>query len=106
MAKSELFNNSLIPWVLIAGVLSGGLWRPSTVGDAGKPGEPGASAERTDGESGPVPWISDLRPVMESLDATLGRATDRSNGSRLPSPAGVALQPQGEARDTQVFQAV
>ena len=106
MAKSELFNNPLIPWVLIAGVLSGGLWRAAPAPDAGKPGDSGASAERTEGESGPVPWISDLRPVMESLDATLGRATDGSNGSELQSSAGVALQPKGEARDTQIFQAM
>jgi len=106
MAKSELFNNQLIPWVLIAGVLSGGLWRAAPAPDAGKPGDSGASAERADGESGPVPWISDLRPVMESLDATLGRAPDGANGSELQSSPGVALQPKGEARDTQIFQAM
>ena len=106
MAKSELFNNQMIPWVLVAGVLSGGLWRAGPAPDAGKPGDSGANTERADGESGPVPWISDLRPVMESLDATLGRAPDGANGSELQSSAGVALQPKGEARDTQIFQAM
>ena len=106
MAKSELFNNQLIPWVLVAGVLSGGLWRAAPAPDAGKPGDSGASAGRTEGESGPVPWISDLRPVMESLDATLGRAPEGANGSELQSSAGVALQPKGEARDTQIVQAM
>ena len=43
---------------------------------------------------------------MESLDATLGRAPDGSNGSELQSAAGVALKPKGKARDTQIFQAM
>ena len=105
MAKPELFNNQLIPWVLIASVLSGGLWRAAPAPDAGKPGDPGASAERADGVSGPLPWVSDLRPVMQSLDDTLGRAADGANGAERSLVARRA-QPKGHARDTQIVQAM
>ena len=98
MAKSELFNNQLIPWVLVAGVLSGGLWRPPPPPTQASR-ETGCERRADRGRIGPRRrGFSDLRPVMESLDATLGRAPEGANGSELQSSAGVALQPKGEAR--------
>jgi hypothetical protein len=78
MPKSELFNNTFIPWVLVAGVLSGGLWRTAPAAESGKQGESGATTERTDDATGPLPWIANLRPAMESLDDALGGRGARS----------------------------
>ena len=39
MAKSDFSSNPLIPIVLVAGVLSGSLWRGTPPADTGKPGE-------------------------------------------------------------------
>lgn len=99
--KTELFNSTLLPWVLIAGVLSGGLWRAAPAPDNGTPRDSRASGERSESGPGPTPWISDLRPVMESLDDTLG-----ANEPQRQSSSDVALQPTGEARDAQILTAM
>src|SRR5262249_41960139 len=53
----------------------------------------------------PLPWISNLRPVMESLDATLGGAASTSASSLDGAPA-VVLKDKGPARDAQVLDAM
>ena len=106
MAKSELTSNPLIPFVLITGVLSGSLLRTSPPVDAGKAADANTSAEKADGTADPVPWVSDLRPVMETMDAALGAGSATADGSSLAGVAGVALEAKGEARNKRVLDAM
>jgi hypothetical protein len=106
MAKSESFNNPLIPIVLIAGILSGSLWRGSQPGETGKSGDSGSGAAKAEAPFLPAPWVSDLRPVLESLDGALG-ARAGSEGTPLTAGAtAVTLEPKGDKRDRQIFDAM
>ena len=108
MAKSEMYGNSLIPLVLVAGILSGGLWRSNAPAESGKSGESSRSStsDKSDAGHAPVPWISDLRPVLESLDDALGGQADSAGASPLVESATVALADKGAARDQEVLQAM
>jgi hypothetical protein len=108
MAKPEVYSNPLIPLVLVAGLLSGSLWRSTPPADAGKPGDTGSSrgAETSNGGSAPAPWISDLRPALESLDAALGAHADSAGPQPVTQTTGIALAPKGDARDQQIFDAM
>src|SRR5262245_23278118 len=105
MAKSELYTNPLIPFVLVAGILSGSLLRTSPPGHTGKTGGSNGNADKAESSVPPLPWISNLRPVMESLDATLGGAASTSASSLDGAPA-VVLKDKGPARDAQVLDAM
>ena len=105
MAKSELYN-PLIPIVLVTGILSGSLWRGTPPADTGKPGDPASSGEKSDGASLPVPWVSDLRPVLESLDAALGARASGVGASPLTAATGVMLEEKGRPRDQQILDAM
>lgn len=85
MAKSEMYGNSLIPLVLVAGILSGGLWRGNTPAETAKAGESGSPStnDKSDGTHAPLHWISDLRPALESLDGALGAHADSVGESPL-----------------------
>ncbi len=106
MAKSELYNNPLIPIVLVAGILSGGFLRGTPPADAGKPGDPGSSGDKSDGASQPVPWVSDLRPVLETLDGALGARAGSTSASPLTGATAVTLATKGSARDQQILEAM
>ena len=106
MAKSELVNNPLIPVVLIAGVLSGSLLRTNPPADAGKTADASTNVERVDRVIETVPWVSDLRPVMETLDAALGAGGANADTSSLAVAADIALPPKGQERDERVLQAM
>jgi hypothetical protein len=102
MVKADIVSNPLIPVALVAGILSGSLWRSGPTVDQGKPGNALANADRLESASGGSQWISALRPVMDTLEATL------SGGSVLPSdpevqfPEPPQLLPKGQARDAQI----
>jgi len=107
MPKSELYNNPLIPVVLVAGILSGGLWRGTTPADTGKPGDSGSGGgDKSDGASLPVPWVSDLRPVLESLDGALGARAGSASTSALTGATAVTLAKKGPPRDQQILDAM
>src|SRR5262245_10283797 len=107
MAKSELVNNSLIPFILIAGVLSGSLLRTSPPADAGKAADTNTTNEKLDGVATPVQsWVSDLRPVMDTMDAALGAGGATAEASSLIDAAGITLEAKGEARDKRVLEAM
>src|SRR6266513_1776680 len=106
MAKSDLSSNPLIPLVLVAGVLSGSLWRSTPPADTGKPGDSSSSGDKSDGASAPVPWVSDLRPVLESLDGALGARAGSAGTSPLNRATTVALAAKGDARNQQILQAM
>ena len=106
MAKSELYNNPLIPVVLVAGILSGGLWRGTAVDSPEKPGSLSSSGDKSDGAPPPVSWISNLRPALESLDAALGAHSESARTSSLTNATTVALAARGEARDRQILEAM
>ena len=106
MAKSDVYTNPLIPIVLVAGVLSGSLWRGAPPADTGKSGESSGSASQSDGASAPVSWISDLRPVLESVDGALGAPAGSAFTSPLNGAAAVTLAAKGGARDQQVLTAM
>ena len=106
MAKSESFNNPLIPIVLVAGILSGSLWRGSQPTETGKSGDSSSSGEKAEGSSLPVPWISDLRPVLESLDGALGARAEVENTSQLAGATSVTLAATGDVRDQQIIDAM
>jgi len=105
MAKSELSGSPLIPFVLVAGILSGSLWRGSPA-DTSKAGGSGNSANSDKADvAAVVPSVSDLRPVLDSLDAALG---DRggADGSPITDASSVTLSPKGPARDRQLLDAM
>jgi len=106
MAKSELVNNPLIPFILIAGVLSGSLLHTSPPVDAGRAADANAHTENSDGAAAPVSWISDLRPVMDTMDAALGGGSATVDGPSLARAAGVALEAKGEAKDKRALEAM
>jgi hypothetical protein len=106
VAKSELYGNPLIPIVLVAGILSGSLWRGTPPADTGKPGDPGSSGDKSDGASASVAWVSDLRPVLESLDGALGAHVGNAGVSPLNGLTAVMLAAKGAARDEQVLKAM
>jgi len=85
MAKSDLYSNPLIPIVLVAGVLSGSLWRHSTADTGAGRFEAAAPTNRM---VPPRPFVvSDLRPVLESLDEALGaRSGQRRQPRAAPGP--------------------
>jgi hypothetical protein len=103
-----VYSNPLIPLVLVAGLLSGSLWRSAPPADAGKPGDTGSGrgTETSNGGSAPAPWISDLRPALESLDAALGAHADSAGPRPVIQTAGIALAPKGDARDQQILDAM
>ena len=105
MGKSELVNNQLIPLVLIAGVLSGSLLRTSPP-VAGKGTDANTNTEKLDGAVAAVPWVSDLRPVMDTMDAAMGAESATVDASSLPDAAGISLEAKGEARDKRVLEAM
>ena len=74
MAKPDMYANPLIPLVLVAGILSGSLWRSNASPETGRTGEAGSSSTSgtSDRAHAPAPWISELRPALESLDDALG----------------------------------
>ena len=49
----------------------------------------------------PVPWVSDLRPVLETLDGALGARVGSAHASPLNGATTVALAAKGDARDQQ-----
>lgn len=107
MAKSELYGSPLIPIVLVAGILSGSLWRSTPPADTGKPGDSSSSGDKSDGASAAsVSWVSDLRPVLESLDGALGAHVGNAGASPLNGATEVMLAAKGAARDQQVLNAM
>ena len=48
MAKSDLYSNSLLPLALVAGILSGSLWRSTPASDGSKSGDAVSGADRAD----------------------------------------------------------
>jgi hypothetical protein len=107
MAKTELFNNPLIPMVLVAGVLSGSLWRAAPPAENSKTGDLGSSSgDKSDGASLPAPWVSDLRPVLETLDGALGASVGSAHASPLTGATAVALAAEAGARDQQILSAM
>jgi len=106
MAQAELRNSSLIPLALVAGILSGGLWRGSSPAETGKTGDQTTAGDKGDSVPVPVPWFSDLRPVLETLDAALGAQVASARESPVNGAAGVALAETGRARDQQILEAM
>jgi len=62
VAKSELYGNPLIPIVLVAGILSGSLWRGTPPADTGKPGDSSSNGDKSDG----------AQPDKEHVPVTVG----------------------------------
>jgi len=106
MAKSDLFSNSLIPIALVAAILSGASWRGTPPADTGKPGDSGTNPDKSDGASAPAKWISDLRPVLETLDGALGARAGSEGVSPLAGAASVPLETKGDPRDQQIQEAM
>lgn len=71
MPKSDLYSNSL-PLLLVAALLSGGLWRGDAQTNATKPGESGGGSDNPAATASAGSWVSDTRPVLESLAAAVG----------------------------------
>src|SRR5262245_23226934 len=72
MQKPDLASGSLLPIILIAGLLTGSLWRSPAPEGSGKSQESQANETRVEAASPSGSWLSDLRPVMETLAAALG----------------------------------
>lgn len=106
MAKSDLYSNSLLPAVLVAGILSGSLWRTTPSSGTGKPDEPAAMSQKTEGAEVAAPWISDLRPVMDSIADTLGVGATSSDAAVLSRAGAIALEKNLATRDNQVLSAM
>jgi hypothetical protein len=106
VAKSELYGNPLIPIVLVAGILSGSLWRGTPPADTGKPGDSSSNGDKSDGASASVAWISDLRPVLESLDGALGARVGGAGALPVNDTTAVTLAAKGGARDQQIRDAI
>jgi hypothetical protein len=106
VAKSELYGNPLIPMVLVAGILSGGLWRGTPPAEIGKPGDPGSSGDKSDGASPTAAWVSDLHPVLESLDGAFGARMGSALTLPLEDTTAIKLAAKGDARDQQILDAI
>jgi hypothetical protein len=106
MAKSELYSSSLLPVALVAGILSGGLWRATPPADAGKSGESAGAADKAEVAVPPASWVSDLHPVMDSLSATLGIDPATLEAEDVARIKVVALEKTGNARDDQILRAM
>src|SRR3954470_22475697 len=100
MQKSELFGGSLVPAVLIAGVLSGSLFRAAPPGDNEKPSDtataPDKPATLADADR---PWISDLHPVMQSIAEALGAGAAEAYDGTIARAKDLLLVAPGPARD-------
>ncbi|HEY1303225.1 MAG TPA: hypothetical protein VGF24_06730 [Vicinamibacterales bacterium] len=81
MTKPESLGVGLLPIVVAAGLLSGGLFRqtpaPEPAKMAVKPAEQLREEIRLTG-----PWLSDLRPVMETIGDAMGLPIQRDQASR------------------------
>jgi len=77
VSKLDSFGASLLPIALAAGLLSGSIMRQSPPAQVEKPQPRPASSAHADGDT-PTPfWLSDLRPVMETMGDALGIALQR-----------------------------
>ena len=106
MAKSDLHSNSLLPLALVAGILSGSLWRSTPASDGSKSGDAVSGADRADAASPPGPWVSDLRPAMDAIAAALGVSPENPEREGMAYEGGIRLAKAGPARDGQVLDAM
>ena len=106
MAKSDLYSNSLLPLALVAGILSGSLWRSTPASDGSKSGDAVSGADRADAASPPGPWVSDLRPAMDAIAAALGVSPENPELERIAYEGGIRLAKAGPARDGQILDAI
>ena len=81
MTKPESFGVGLLPIAVAAGLLSGGLFRQTPVPEPAKMAM--KPAEQVREEIRPTgPWLSDLRPVMETIGDAMGLQIQRDQVSR------------------------
>ena len=106
MAKSDLYSNSLLPLALVAGILSGSLWRSTPASDGSKSGDAVSGADRADAASPPGPWVSDLRPAMDAIAAALGVSPENPELEGIAYEGGIRLAKAGPARDGQILDAM
>lgn len=106
MARANFNSNSMLPAVLVAGILSGGLWRSAPPADAGKSEGPAGGADKADFPPPTAPWVSDLRPAMDSMAAALGIDPMDLESQVLAHASDVTLEKAGDARDRQILTAM
>jgi len=90
MAKPDVLNTSLLPLVLIAGVLSGTLWRSAGPPGSPRPGQSPGSGDKADVATPGAPWVFELRPAMDSIAAALG--LEGGDAYAPPIPRGEVLR--------------
>ena len=79
MPKPETYSVGLLPIAMAAGLLSGGLFRQTPTPEPAKPNP--KPAERARDEVLPAgPWLSDLRPVMETIGDAMGPLVSARRG--------------------------
>ena len=82
MNKLESYGVSLVPVAVAAGLLSGTLFRPAPASEESKlPPKPPEAARRAE-DTPANPWLSDLRPVMETIADAMGLSLQRDAISR------------------------
>ena len=93
MSKLESYG-SLLPIAVVAGLLSGSLIRQTPSPEAAKPASKPPEARLTE-EPPSSPWLSDLRPVMETMGDAVGLSLQRDAASRAIAATATELdQPQ------------
>ncbi len=95
----------MIPIVLVAGILSGTLLRSPPPAESVKGNDSNIGSEK-ELVSAPAPWVSDLRPVLDSLTPALGLESGVSAPEVDLAEPPVRLEKAGEPREAQVFAAM
>ncbi|HEY7285458.1 MAG TPA: hypothetical protein VH497_08455 [Vicinamibacterales bacterium] len=104
MAKVESLGGGLIPVALVAGVLSGAVFRTSTPQDPPKPTpRPAAAAGSNESDAPqPAPRLSDLRPVMELLGQALGDSVQPDGPERAGAAYKIEVEAPGKASTSEL----
>ena len=91
MPRLESYG-SLLPLAIAAGLLSGTFLRqPATPPETPKPPAKTAEAAPSQESLSTSPWLSDLRPVMESMGDAMGMNLQRPAASRTAGVAAAEL---------------
>jgi hypothetical protein len=98
MAKSDFLTGPLLPVVLAAGVLSGSLLRPAPPADPGRAENSSVREAVIDAASSSSIW-SELRPVIDTLAASMGQLQTELNELSWVQMSDEALPNAGAGRD-------
>jgi hypothetical protein len=91
VSKFESYGVGLVPIALAAGILSGTLFRQTPTPEAAKPASKPPESVRPVEDTTSSPWLSDLRPVMETIGDALGLSLQRDAASRALRVVGTEL---------------